>query len=209
MKIYVATTNEGKLKEIRAGLDSLNAELIPLGVETDEVEEALKKEGVRDMVAISQAKAREAQKFIKEKGLEAHPVIVDDAGIYFADRIDFPGIDSKSYIKQVGLEGAKAEIQEGSKAYFQSVVSLADGDSVESFVGRVNGTLSKNDTATETEKGFPFNHLFIPEGEARFLYQIPIEERKGFSHRMKALAELRDHLKERLEQERIKEQKMR
>jgi len=37
------------------------------------------------------------------------------------------------------------------------------------------------------DPNFEFNSIFIPEGETRTLSEIPIEERKKYSHRANAL----------------------
>ncbi len=203
-KYYIATTNEGKIKEIGAAFQGEDVELLPLEINFDELEDELKKEGVRDMEIISKAKARVAFQSVVERDLEVLPVIVDDTGIYFEKLGDEPGIDTKSFVKKHGgIEGLKNNIQEGDRAFFQSVISYMDQGMVEprSFIGRVGGRLSARDDAQEIEGGFPFNHVFIPDGRDEFLYQIPIEERKKFSHRFQAAASLKEFLLEKTEKE--------
>lgn len=196
-KIYIGTTNEGKIKEIRAAFTDTDVELLPLEVDFDELEEKMKEEGVRDMMLISKAKAKAAFESIKQQGKELHPVIVDDAGIYFEKLGDEPGIDTKSFVKKNGgIEGVKKLISQGDRAYFQSVISYIDAGFSEpkSFIGKVEGHLSPNDNAVEIEGGLPFNHVFIPDGYDEFMYKIPLEERAKFSHRFKAAALLKEHL---------------
>lgn len=195
MKIYIATTNAGKIKEITAAFIDTNVELIPLEADFDELENKLKEDGIRDMLKISQAKAKEAIKYIQEKNLERFPVIVDDAGIYFEKMQDAPGIETKAFVKnQGGINGVKKLIQEGDGAYFQSIISYMDESFNEpkSFVGKLEGRLSPADNEQEIEKGLPFNHIFIPVGYNKFLYQIPLEERAKFSHRFKAVEQLKE-----------------
>jgi len=194
--MYIASTNAGKIKEISAAFADSGIELISLDVDFDELEDALKQEGITDMETISKAKARAALSVIENKKLEKLPVIVDDAGIYFEKLGNEPGIETKTFVKKHGgIEGVKKVIEEGDRAYFQSVVTYMDHVLAEpvSFVGRLYGKLSAKDTATDNEKGFPFNHLFIPDGADDFLYKIPLEQRKNFSHRFLAAGQLKNY----------------
>jgi non-canonical purine NTP pyrophosphatase (RdgB/HAM1 family) len=197
--MYIATTNEGKIKEIKVAFENEDVQLIPLEIDFDEVEDGLKQKGIRDMVIISKAKAIAAFEFLKQKGKELLPVIVDDAGIFFEKLGDAPGIDSKSFVKNHGgIEGVKKLIKEGDRAYFQSVLSYMEGDLIEpkSFVGKIEGHLSSIDITTEIESGLPFNHVFIPDGHDEFMYKIPLGVRAKFNHRFKAAEQLKKFLKE-------------
>lgn len=188
MKIHLATTNPGKVKEFRAALEGRDIELLPTKLDIPELD-------TNDMVEVSKDKARQA--FLQLKA----PVLVDDAGIYIEKYGDFPGTKTKD----IGIEGVLPKISEGDRAYFQSVVTYMDEQLSEpvSFVGKVEGILSLKDStpSTEREAGLPFNHLFIPEGKDQFMYQIPLSERMSFNHRAKALLGFRkfydEHLRER------------
>lgn len=202
MKTYIATTNEGKIKEIKSALESAGIELISLDVDFDQLEDELKKNNCRDMVEISKAKAIEVIRQISDKNLEVLPVITDDAGIYFERLGDLPGIDTKTFVKQNGgIDGIKKMINEGERAYFQNVISYFSQDMKEpaTFMGRVDGKLSALDNSIEIEKGFPFNHIFKPDGDNRFMFQIPLSERVNFSHRLKAAQKLNQYLQEKVE----------
>lgn len=197
MRMYIATTNNGKIKEISAAFSGTAVELLPLKVDFDELEDGMKNAGIKDMVLISQAKAKTAFAKIMQDGMELLPVIVDDAGIYFEKLNEAPGIDSKSFVKEHGgIEGVKKLIEEGDRAYFQSVISYMDKDFSKplSFVGKVEGSLSAKDDAVEIEDGLPFNHVFIPDGYDNFVYQIPLGERAKFGHRFRAAEELKKYI---------------
>jgi non-canonical purine NTP pyrophosphatase (RdgB/HAM1 family) len=206
-RMYIATTNKGKIKEISAAFRNHDFELIPLEIDFDELEDGMKKDGVRDMVLISKEKAKSAFEFLKQNNKELFPVIVDDAGIYFEKLGDQPGVDTKSFFRsQGGINGIKKVIKEGDRAYFQSVISIMNSSLSEpkSFVGKVEGKLSLNDSATEIEDGLPFNHVFIPDGYDDFMYKISLEEREKFNHRFKAVALLKEYLQEEKNEMRIK-----
>ena len=73
----------------------------------------------------------------------------------------------------------------------------------ESFIGRINGHLSIKGNFSEIEKGFPFNHFFIPEGRSEFMAEIPLEQRINYNHRMKAAHELREYVENLAEKEEL------
>ena len=194
-KLYIATTNQGKIKEIRAALGG--SELIPLEIDFDDLESDLMRHGVSDMVTVSKAKAVAAFDNMKQQGLEEFPVIVDDAGIYLERLGGAPGIGTKDFVRNYGgLTGVKETVVEGESAYFQNVLSYMDGrlEKPKSFLGKVGGHLSVKDDAAEIEKGFPLNHLFIPDGYGDFMYKIPLYERLKFSHRFRAAVLLGEYL---------------
>jgi len=197
-KIYIGTSNEGKIKEIMAAFGDNEVEFLPLEVDFDELEDQMKQQGIRDMATISRAKAKTAFEFLKKNKMEPHSIIVDDAGIYFEKLGDEPGIDTKNFVKRHGgIEGVKKAIKEGDRAYFQNVISYMDDElsDPKSFVGKMEGRLSPRDDKAEIENGMPFNHVFIPDGYNEFMYKIPLEARKKFSHRFKAAKELKAYLK--------------
>ncbi len=197
MKIYIATTNEGKINEIKSAFTDTEIELISLNIDFDEIEDELKKSGATNMIVISKAKAKSAIEVIKEKRLELLPVITDDTGIYFEKLNNEPGIETKSFIKKHGgIDGVKKVIAEGDVAYFQSVLSYIDQEMAEpvSFVGRLHGRLSPKDDWSGLEKSAPFGHLFIPDGYDDFLYKISTEQRKKFHHRFLAAQQLRQYI---------------
>ena len=204
MKVYIATSNEGKIKEIKTALGDLAIELVPVDVDLDETEDEIKKNGITEMVAISKAKATTAYQEIKSRGLEDHPIITDDSGIYI-EGIDGPGINTKKFVKEHGIDGLKNVLTENQSAYFQSVISIMrDGLSEpESFVGRIDGHLSLKGNFDNVEKGFPFNRFFIPADRPEFMAEIPLEQRINYSHRLKAAEELKKYLAKMLEVENL------
>lgn len=181
MKVYLTTTNEGKIKEITAALVGSGIELMPT-----KLEEIMEPQIV-SMGEISRYKAKQAYDLLLKSGIEKPAVLVDDAGIYFEKYNEFPGVMSKYIMEGIGMDGVKNLIAEGDKAYFQAVLSYMDETMKEpvSFVGKSEGTLSLKDNNLDLEGGLPYNHLFIPTGHDKFAYQIPTEER-SYNHRMKA-----------------------
>ena len=204
MKVYVATSNEGKIKELKMALGGLAVELVPVDIDLDGVEDEIKKSGITEMVAISKAKALRAYQEIKSRGLDDYPIITDDSGIYI-EGVDGPGINTKKFVKERGIDGLKNVLTEGAPAYFQSVISIMRDGLLEpeSFVGRIDGRLSLKENFNNVEKGFPFNQFFIPADRPEFMVEIPLEQRINYSHRMKAAEELKKYLAKMLEGENL------
>jgi XTP/dITP diphosphohydrolase len=183
MKIYFATTNAGKIKEFQEALKDVDIELIPVDVHMEEYQ-------TDDMEAISRHKVMQVFEQLQDA------VVVDDSGIYFDKYKNFPGVYAKPIIENLGFDGIKKLIDEGDGAYFQTVISyMAPGLSEPiCFIGKHHGTLSLQDSTDTKEIGFPYNHLFKPLDDERFLYQIPIEERRN--QRIRALEIFKEWLKE-------------
>lgn len=181
-KIYLATTNQGKIKEFNEAFKDLDIELLSADLHLHEYQ-------TDDMEAVSKHKVLQAFEQLKAA------VVVDDSGIYFEKYKNFPGVYSKPVMDNLGFDGVKKLIEEGDRAYFQTVISYMSPDLDEpvSFIGKHYGRLSLADSQFEKEQGFPYNHLFKPDGEDRFFYQIPIVERKN--QRTRALEEFKEWLK--------------
>ncbi|MCL5099886.1 MAG: hypothetical protein M1158_02060 [Candidatus Marsarchaeota archaeon] len=181
-KIFVATTNEGKLKEFREAFGGSGIEIEPLSIKFNELQQD-------DLQKVSQQKALDAFGQIKK------PILVDDSGIYIDRYNNFPGTNTKQIIEGLGIEGIKRLIDEGDRAHFFTILSYMDesSDVPVTFTGEAYGRLSlKYNGGGET--GFPFNQLFIPDGDSRFVCEIPVGERIKFSHRMKAASKFKEYI---------------
>lgn len=182
IKVFVATTNEGKLKEFRAVFEGSGIALEPIEIKFNELQ-------VDDIEKISKDKA------VQAFGVSKKPIFVDDVGIYIDKYKNFPGINAKQVAASLGVDGIKRLIDEGDKAHFIIVLSYMDEmlESPKTFIGKTTGKLSLGFNG-QGEVGFPFNQLFVPDGESKFVCEIAIQERARFSHRMKAAEELKKYL---------------
>jgi non-canonical purine NTP pyrophosphatase (RdgB/HAM1 family) len=191
MKVYLATTNEGKIKEITAALVGGGIELMP--IKLDDIIEPQS----NDMVEVSKSKARQAFELLKKSNVENPAVLVDDAGIYFEKYNEFPGVMTKYLMDGVGIEGVKKLFTEGDRAHFQTVLSYMDETLSEpvSFIGTSEGHLSLTDNNLDLESGLPYNHLFIYDTCADFVYKMSVEERSEFNHRMRAARKFMEYVK--------------
>ncbi len=190
-KLFIASKNAGKIKEIRAILDGAGIELFSLVDAPDipEIEETgttfeenafLKANAVYDIVKI--------------------PVLADDSGL----EVDFldgaPGIYSARY-SGTGANDLKnnekllAELEEVEfsrrTARFRCVIAMFDGVSGRSFEGTCEGHVISYIKGTN---GFGYDPLFMPNGYDQTFAELGEAVKNRISHRGKALNNLREFL---------------
>ncbi|SFI63497.1 non-canonical purine NTP pyrophosphatase [Thermoflavimicrobium dichotomicum] len=179
MKILFATSNQGKLSEAKAVLEPLGLEVVPFPLSLIETDAGTVKE-------VALQKIKQAM----EQGYDQ--VMVDDAGIYFAAYHQFPGVLTKRIFNGIGYRGiAKLLAGENREAWFEGTVAVCWKGQVQTFSGITKGHII--DPLTEDIQpvpGFPFDSVFIPEGEHHVLKDLPMEKRLFYSYRRKALEKM-------------------
>ena len=128
--IFFVTTNPNKLEEARKVLELSNLKIEPVILELPEVQHFSQEYVVTE-------KLKHAYKKLKK------PVFVDDTGIYFSDYADFPGTMTKFVVNSLKLEGIMRLIDEGSKAFFRTLVGFTDGKKTIICEGKLEGQLTK------------------------------------------------------------------
>ncbi len=189
MKIFLATGNKNKIKEIEKIFKMDNIEILSIndGIEIPEVVE----DG-DTFEANSQKKAVEIAKFTNMI------TIADDSGLCVDALNGAPGVYSARYAGEHGndldnnmkvvkeLQGA-----ENRKARFVCVISIAKPDGeVHSFRGEVEGEFIDNPVGTE---GFGYDPHFFMREYGKTLAEIP-EIKNKISHRAKALEKLKENI---------------
>lgn len=202
MKILLATTNEGKLRELKSILEDLGVELLSL----------------RDMdrlFEVEEDKETFLENAIKKATFYANfyklPVIAEDAGLEVDQLNGYPGVysarfysidfggkfedqnlskDQKNNIKLLKL----LEGEQNRKARYKTVVTYYDPTSGLGFwtEGVCEGTIAEKPEGTG---GFGYDPIFIPQGYDMTMAQLPHEEKNKISHRGKAVRKLKDLLK--------------
>lgn len=191
MKIFLATGNKHKIKEIEKIFKMDNVEILSVndGIEIPEVVE----DG-DTFEANSQKKAIEIAKFTNMI------TIADDSGLCVDALNGAPGVYSARYAGEHGndldnnLKVVK-ELQgiENRTARFVCVISLAKPTGeVYSFRGEVEGEFIDNPVGTE---GFGYDPHFFMKEYGKTLAQIP-EIKNKISHRAKALEKLKENIAE-------------
>lgn len=195
-RIIFATTNEGKMKEIRIILKDLNIDVVSL------------KEAGFHINIVEDGETFEENAIIKAKTimeLTGDIVLADDSGLE-VDALDkAPGIYSARFLgegtsydikNQYILDKLKDVKEEDRTARFVCVIACAmpNGEiitkrgTIEGFIG--HEIIGNN--------GFGYDPIFwVPEFN-NTLAQLTLNQKNNISHRGKALMEMREELRKRL-----------
>ena len=111
------------------------------------------------------------------------PVIVDDAGLFIDALGGFPGPYSAYVEERLGIERVAdlALAEEHQRARFIAAIGYADGETVETFVGTVRGTI----VAPRGDGGFGYDPIFAHRD--RTFAEMSTAEKNAVSHRGRAL----------------------
>ena len=191
MKIFLATGNKHKIKEIEKIFKMDNVEILSIndGIEIPEVEE----DGTT-FEENSKKKALEIAKFTNMI------TISDDSGLCVDALGGAPGVYSARYAGEHGndLDNNKKLVKElqgieNRKARFVCVITLAKptGETY-SFRGEVEGDIIDIPQGTE---GFGYDPHFFMKEYRKTLAEIP-EIKNKISHRARALEKLKENLDE-------------
>jgi XTP/dITP diphosphohydrolase len=190
-RLLIATSNEGKLKEIRKLLE-------PLGMEVIMPEKALEvEEGGQSFLENAYIKARA---YYERYGV---PVLAEDSGLVIPALEGYPGVYSSRFYS---LEwGGMEEVKEGKdqanirkvlrlmkgikerSAYFVAFALLYTGDGGLWGEGRCEGYILEEPRGYG---GFGYDPIFQPAGYEKSMAELSLEEKNLISHRGKALRRL-------------------
>ncbi len=187
-KLVVASHNAGKVREI-------SALMLPFGVETLSAADLNLPEPVEDgetFIANAELKAKSAA---EKSGLVA---LADDSGLVVPALGGRPGIHSARWAINpatgardfaYGMQKLEDELAADDRAaYFACALSLAWPDGhVESFEGRVNGTLV---WPIRGGNGFGYDPMFQADGYDITFGEMDASEKHNISHRANAFKKL-------------------
>ncbi len=185
MKIVLATSNIGKIKEFK--------KMLP------EMEVITFKELLGDMEIIEDGESFKANAIIKAKAIydkladKEAVVISDDSGISVPALGNEPGIYSARYagigssdkqnneklISKINALGI-----ERTPAFYTACIAIVYKDEVCTVHGWMHGMVTNKEVGSA---GFGYDPLFVPKGFDKTLGELPLEVKKEFSHRAKAL----------------------
>lgn len=192
-ELVLATANRKKLAEMARILDGLGVRLLSVAdfpSMPDVVEDAGSFEGNA---------LKKAREVMRHTGLAS---LADDSGLEVDALGLAPGVYSARYagegatdadnVDKLLLELRDTPAQERT-ARFRCVIALVTPDGAErTFEGKVEGTIG---SARHGDNGFGYDPLFFPEGHGRTFAQMAAEEKDSMSHRGRALAAFRKHLR--------------
>ncbi len=200
MKIILATTNKGKVKELKEMLDGFELTTF------DEVLEPF--EIIEDGDSFAKNALIKARAiFDKLKTKENIVVLADDSGISVPVLGGEPGIFSARYAKEgasdrENLNKLVKKLQKlnltSTKAYYTAAIAVVS--SVGEYVAH-GWMWGEAITTPRGDKGFGYDPMFIPDGFDKTLGELDSSIKKELSHRAKAINNIKpilDMLKKRI-----------
>ena len=202
MDIIFATSNAGKLKEIRLLLEDLDVNVISLkdsGVNVDIVEDGTTFEENAIIKATTIQKATGLLTLADDSGLEVD-FLNKEPGIYSAR---YCGENTSYDIKNRNIMERLIDVSDEKRtARFVCAIAVAYPDgSVETVRATMEGRIGYEEKGSN---GFGYDPIFyLPEYEC-YSAELPIEEKNKISHRGKALIMMKQKLIEKGIVERVK-----
>ena len=185
MKLVLATSNKGKVKEIKALCEDF--EVIPYSELMEEFEIVEDGDSFKENALI---KARAVFKALNDKDLI---VMADDSGISVDALNGKPGIYSARHAGKNAtdkdnlyklIQDIKDKNITSSPAHYTASIAIVTKDNEYSVHGWMYGEVI---TEAVGEGGFGYDPMFIPLGYDKTLGELDDEIKKGLSHRAKAL----------------------
>ncbi len=185
MKLVLATSNKGKVREIKAMCDSF--EVVPYTELIDEFEII---EDAPDFKGNALIKAKAVYERLGDKNVV---VLADDSGIsvdvldgapgIYSARYGGEGASDKDNLNKLMSEVAKKGVTSSPAHYTAAMAIVTDGIE-QSVHGWMYGDVI---TTARGDKGFGYDPCFIPQGYDKTLGELDDEVKKKLSHRAKAL----------------------
>lgn len=195
MEIVIATTNDGKKKELLSFFDSIpNITWLSLA-DFDPIEEPEETGSTFEENALQKAKyyANALQK----------PVFGEDSGFILNEHPDMFGLntkrqfDSKDDTDWLGQFLEFMEPADDRTATFYSALAFFDpaNDSQKTVLGSTSGEIEEF-PQTPLEKGIPVSAVFTPDGFDDVYSAMKNEQKNTISHRAKACMQMKEWLEE-------------
>lgn len=191
MKLVLATSNKGKVREIQALCEDY--EVIPYSELINEfeiIEDADSFQGNALLKANAVYEALKKESFFKNIDIT---VIADDSGISVDVLDGKPGIYSARYGGENAddkdnlyklMKDIKDRGVESSPAHYTAAIAIVNVNTQKSVHGWMYGVAL---TKARGEGGFGYDPMFIPEGYNQTLAELDESVKKELSHRSKAL----------------------
>ncbi|RUM65314.1 MAG: non-canonical purine NTP pyrophosphatase, RdgB/HAM1 family [Sulfurimonas sp.] len=186
MKLVLATSNKGKVREIKAMCKDF--EVIPYTELIQEFEIIEDADTFKDNALL---KAHAVFKALNDENLI---VLADDSGISVEALHGAPGIYSARYggedatdkdNLQTLMKNIKATGVDSSPAFYTAAMAIVTKSSERTVHGWMYGTAL---TKAQGEGGFGYDPMFIPLGFDKTLGELDDETKRKLSHRSKALS---------------------
>lgn len=189
-KILLATTNKGKLEDVREILKDLDVEILSF-LDFDDYPDV--DETGSTFLENAELKVKAAY---EKYGL---PCLGDDSGLEAFQLNGEPGIYSARYAgpdaddekNNFKLIKKLSQFPEPHPGRFVCAAVYYDGKNYKSAIGEVRGTIINTPRG---KNGFGYDPLFIPENYDNTMAEISHEEKNKISHRLNAFKQLKKYL---------------
>ena len=186
MKLIIASNNKHKIYEIKKILQNKFDEIVSMR------EAGIDHETVEDGNTFLENAAKKAREIAEISGCAA---LADDSGICVHALGGEPGIYSARYsgghgndLDNNNLVLKNLKDKEDKSAHYTCAMVLAYPDGREvSAEGYMYGAITEH---SRGDRGFGYDPIFVPDGEARTVAEMTPEEKNKISHRAKALIAL-------------------
>lgn len=185
MKIVLATSNKGKVREIKELLYDRDVFAYTDLMEAFEI--------VEDGETFKENALIKARVVYEALGDIEAVVVADDSGISVDILDGAPGIFSARYGGKNAtdrdnlnrlMEAVKTKGVTSSKAHYTAAVAIVSREGESCVHGWMYGDVM---TEARGENGFGYDPMFIPDGFDKTLGELPSDVKVGLSHRSKAL----------------------
>ena len=186
MKLVLATSNKGKVREIKALCEKY--EIIPYSELIDEFEIIEDADTFKENALI---KARAVFKALDDENVV---VMADDSGIsvdvldgapgIYSARYGGPDADDKDNLYKL-VDSIKEKGVDSSPAHYTAAIAIVTSSGEYCVHGWMYGTAM---TETRGNGGFGYDPMFIPDRYDKTLGELDDEIKKKLSHRSKALS---------------------
>ncbi|MGQ9582539.1 MAG: XTP/dITP diphosphatase [Thermoplasmatota archaeon] len=184
MRLRVVTSNEGKFRELKSGLEGAGHIAEWSRISYPEIQASSLDEVVE-----------ESLRWIVRRLVPIEPIVLEDSGLFIEALSGFPGVYSAYVFKTLGWAGV-LKLMEGVEkraAAFESRIGFwAPGRGPHIFKGSCRGYIALEPRGSS---GFGYDPIFAPEGEERTFAEMSVGEKNALSHRGRALAELIEYLR--------------
>lgn len=184
-RIVLATRNPGKAREMAAIYGHLGVAWLTL----DDFP------GVLPAAEVGATYAENAAaKAVVASSATGLPALADDSGIEVDALGGTPGVHSARFLGAAATDAERNArlldlladiVPEARTARYRAAVAVAvPPSSVQVFEGSCEGRIA---TSPRGRGGFGYDPIFVPEGDARTMAELPAETKNRISHRARAL----------------------
>jgi len=190
MKMLVATTNQGKVRELAAALDGLGFEITDLEAAGLAARPAPDESGS----TFEENALLKARAWYEASGMLT---VADDSGLEVDVLGGRPGLLSARYgdtdVERIAklLDEMDGVPSSERSARFVCALALVGENLAEVFTGVCDGRIRHTAHGTS---GFGFDPVFTPEGDARTFAEMSAAEKSAVSHRGRAIGKLREFI---------------